>query len=76
MKVESWTNADVIKWLNQNQMDSLKDNFTQFDGSILLGLQKLYCRAPTVYYDNVRNDLKIESLVDIIRFTNALESLK
>ncbi len=75
LKVANWTNEHVMDWLKQHQLDSLITNLNDFDGEILLGLQKLYSRAPTVYYANVRNDLKIDSLIDIIRFTNALESL-
>ncbi|XP_070552396.1 uncharacterized protein [Ptychodera flava] len=73
--VESWEKEDVAKWLRKENLGHLIDKFEKYNGKELLALLKMLERAPSFFYDSMKNDLGIQKTHDIALFTNALEKL-
>ncbi len=72
----SWSNMDISNWLDNNGLAETKPLLRKFDGSVLMGLRRMYMKAPAVYYTSLKEQLGFKDLVQILRFTNALEKLK
>ena len=66
-EVEAWSTEQVQSWLEDNQLESLKEKFLEqsIDGTALLSLEEKY--FPT---------LGVTKVGDIIKLNKALASLK
>ncbi|XP_067666560.1 uncharacterized protein [Haliotis asinina] len=70
----SWSSKDVHNWLVKcglNRHSSLKD----LSGEDLVFLKKLSYKAPEFFYTYVKEDLQLNDLRDIRRFSEAVERL-
>ncbi|CAH1238555.1 Hypp5602 [Branchiostoma lanceolatum] len=72
-RVLDWKQADVDKWIAQNQLE--KNVLRELTGPQLHFLQSLRGEAPEFFYQFITNKLKLASLDQIMRFTSALNGL-
>ncbi|XP_078572363.1 uncharacterized protein LOC144859530 [Branchiostoma floridae x Branchiostoma japonicum] len=72
-RVLDWKQAEVDNWIAENQLE--KNFLRELTGPQLHFLQSLRGEAPEFFYQFITNKLKLSSLDQIMRFTNALNSL-
>ncbi|XP_071501362.1 uncharacterized protein [Diadema antillarum] len=71
----NWTNDDVNAWLTRNSLTELKNRLEGYDGEGILGLKTIASDAPEFFYKEVKNELGLKSLREIIRFKQALDDI-
>ncbi|XP_033103604.1 uncharacterized protein LOC117106342 [Anneissia japonica] len=72
--VINWTTDDVEKWLKDNLMSDYNSCMKDVNGEILLQMVKFSKKAPEFFYSQLKLDFGM-SLVQILKFANALEKL-
>lgn len=72
--VHEMANKQVVQWLRENKLNECIQAFEQFDGVMLLQLDEMRKEAPEFFYKSLEK-LNM-SLIEILRFTAALKSLK
>nr|XP_054752090.1 uncharacterized protein LOC129257722 [Lytechinus pictus] len=77
LKMESmnWSAAQVQDWLAENELDHLQLVMAEYDGKLLNQLYKMRTNAPDFFYASIKEDFNLKRLIDILRFTQALDSL-
>ncbi|XP_070550084.1 uncharacterized protein [Ptychodera flava] len=73
--VVCWNSQDVQNWATEIGLESCRDQLSEYNGKLLIQLQKLRQEAPEFFYNSLKQDLKLTKLVDILKFTEALDSL-
>lgn len=73
--VASWTNDEVNSWLMRNGLPELKNRFQGYDGEGIMGLKTIANDAPEFFYKEVKTELGLKSLREIIRFKQALDDI-
>lgn len=73
-KVLSWATEDVIRWLKENELNSVTDKFKHINGELLLQVLRMQKAAPETFYTTLRKELGF-SFVSTLKFTKALEKL-
>ncbi|XP_069101949.1 uncharacterized protein [Argopecten irradians] len=68
------TSEDVSNWLCQSKLDGCVPSLAQFDGKLLVQLQRMKLEAPEFYYASLEKKLNM-NLVEILTFTEALDKL-
>ncbi|XP_060073449.1 uncharacterized protein LOC132553238 [Ylistrum balloti] len=68
------TTEDVSNWLCQSKLDGCVPSLAQFDGKLLVQLQRMKIEAPEFYYASLEKKLGM-NLVEILTFTEALDKL-
>ncbi|XP_060072155.1 uncharacterized protein LOC132552028 [Ylistrum balloti] len=70
----SWTTDDLSEWLSRNKLEAFV-GLKSLSGAQLAFLYKLFRRAPEFFYRCLEEKLGLQSLEDLMRFTDALEKL-
>ncbi|XP_071942420.1 uncharacterized protein [Antedon mediterranea] len=70
-----WSRDEVQNWLENNHLQAYSINFSNFDGSTLQSFRNLRREAPEFFYNVLRNDLGFVDIVDLLKFTNAMDNL-
>ncbi|XP_071479703.1 uncharacterized protein [Diadema antillarum] len=70
-----WSAGQVQDWLAENELDILRGSMVDYNGRLLYRLHKLKKEAPEFFYTSIKEDLGLLKLIDILRFTEALDSL-
>ncbi|KAK3578384.1 hypothetical protein CHS0354_025478 [Potamilus streckersoni] len=65
---------EVAKWLRTIKLNECIPTFNQFDGKLLLQLRDMRQEAPEFFYQCLEKKLNM-SLIEILKFTKALEEL-
>ncbi|XP_022095328.1 uncharacterized protein LOC110981764 [Acanthaster planci] len=73
--VSTWTNDQVNTWLANHGLGGLKNHFDGYNGQRLLGLKIVSTEAPNFFYSELKNDLGLKSLLDIVTFKQALDGI-
>nr|XP_054771677.1 uncharacterized protein LOC129279601 [Lytechinus pictus] len=73
--VASWTNNEVNSWLTRNGLPELKNRLQGYDGEGIMGLKTIANDAPEFFYKEVKTELGLKSLREIIRFKQALDDI-
>ncbi|XP_033724963.1 uncharacterized protein LOC117314961 isoform X1 [Pecten maximus] len=68
------TSEEVSNWLCQIKLDGCVPSLAQFDGKLLVQLQRMKLEAPEFYYASLEKKLNM-NLVEILTFTEALDKL-
>ncbi|KAJ7380759.1 hypothetical protein OS493_007137 [Desmophyllum pertusum] len=77
--IRSWTWSDVTSWLKDVGLEDRLDPkaVQRLDGQMLMRLQDLRKEtSPDFFYSSIRSEFKLESLFDLLEFTDALEKLE
>ncbi|KAJ8035980.1 hypothetical protein HOLleu_19825 [Holothuria leucospilota] len=74
--IMNWTEEDVLTWLSDHQLEKYKAAFEECNGKLLQRLKALRQEAPEFFYKSLKEDLGINKLFDILRFTEALEGIR
>ncbi|XP_077867140.1 uncharacterized protein LOC144356158 [Saccoglossus kowalevskii] len=72
----TWTNSDVMTWLEGIGLQHLKNRFREYNGEMILGLRLVGSESPDFFYSSLKSDLGFKKLIDIIKFRNALDKLR
>ncbi|XP_069137832.1 uncharacterized protein [Argopecten irradians] len=70
----AWTKDDLDGWLTRNKLEALA-GLKSLSGAQLAFLYKLFRRAPEFFYRCLEEKLGLQSLEDLMKFTDALEKL-
>ena len=70
-----WTNDEVNSWLTRNGLPELKNRLQGYDGEGIMGLKTIANDAPEFFYKEVKSELGLNSLREIIRFKQALDDI-
>ncbi|XP_071798545.1 uncharacterized protein [Asterias amurensis] len=73
--VSSWSSDQVSSWLVTNDLGELKNRFEGFNGQRLLGLKTISTDAPDFFFTEIKKDLGFKSLLDIVKFKQALDEI-
>ncbi|XP_033625418.1 uncharacterized protein LOC117288607 isoform X2 [Asterias rubens] len=73
--VREWSMENVQQWLDHVKLSHLKHSMKDFDGSLLAQLHSMRQEAPEFFYTSLRQDLNIQSLVDILKLTEAMDKV-
>ncbi|XP_014769431.1 uncharacterized protein LOC106868605 isoform X1 [Octopus bimaculoides] len=69
------TNDEIASWLHYHKLAEYSEAFSQFDGKMLFQLSEMKKEAPEYFYQCMEKKMNM-SLVDTLRFTAALASIK
>ncbi|XP_064645514.1 uncharacterized protein LOC135498927 [Lineus longissimus] len=69
--VRNWTSADILRWLEDNDLSSCKSKFKDFDGHHWCGLIEMKKEAPQYYYQTIEHKIGL-SFLDILKFSEAI----
>ncbi|XP_076444160.1 uncharacterized protein LOC143282413 [Babylonia areolata] len=72
--VSSWSQEDVHNWLNKHQLGGCQ-KLQSLSGENIKFLQKLSQRAPEFFFTYLKQDLGLTSLMDLMHFSDAIDSL-
>ncbi|KAL5019742.1 hypothetical protein ScPMuIL_002634 [Solemya velum] len=72
--VSKMSREAVSHWLQTLQLDGCIPALSQFDGKLLHRLKQMKLEAPEFFYQCLEKKLKMD-LIEILKFTDALESL-
>ncbi|XP_030828276.1 uncharacterized protein LOC100892829 isoform X3 [Strongylocentrotus purpuratus] len=77
IKMESldWSASQVQDWLIENELEHLRPLMAEYNGKLLNQLYKMRQEAPDFFYLSIKEDFGLKKLIDILRFTEALDSL-
>ena len=73
--VSSWSSDQVSSWLVTNDLGELKNRFEGYNGQRLLGLKTISTDAPDFFFTEIKKDLGFKSLLDIVKFKQALDEI-
>ncbi len=73
--VASWTTSQVSTWLATHGLGELKNRFEGYNGQRLLGLKTISTDAPDFFFTEIKKDLGFNSLLDIVKFKQALDEI-
>ncbi|XP_078577148.1 uncharacterized protein LOC144862496 [Branchiostoma floridae x Branchiostoma japonicum] len=71
----TWTQEDVAKWLEKNDLGSFKSEFSEYDGKLLRRLQGVRSEAPEFFYTMLTTKMGLKTMPDVLKFTEALDNL-
>ncbi|XP_071108142.1 uncharacterized protein [Haliotis cracherodii] len=72
--VAGWSSKDVLNWLHKSQV-TMNEKLKKLTGEHVAFLRKLSHRAPEYYFSYIERKLHLESLDDMMHFSNALDNL-
>ncbi|XP_013394066.1 uncharacterized protein LOC106161607 isoform X2 [Lingula anatina] len=70
-----WTEEDIKKWLEDNDLAHIAQRFSGFNGKLLGQLVKMSFTAPGFFYKMLKEELNL-SLLDILKVMEGLEQLQ
>ncbi|XP_046543125.1 uncharacterized protein LOC124253410 [Haliotis rubra] len=72
--VTDWSSKDVLNWLHKSKV-TMNENLKKLTGEQVAFLRKLSHRAPEYYFSYIERKLHLESLDDMMHFSNGLDNL-
>lgn len=61
-QIENWTNEDIYKWLNENNLNDFKEFFKDYDGLSLLALYEMKLNNYQYFCENVDKEILKKNL--------------
>ena len=74
-EVASWSTCQVSSWLAAHGLSELKNRFEGYNGQRLLGLKTIATDAPDFFFTEIKKDFGFKSLLDIVKFKQALDEI-
>ncbi|XP_033637503.1 uncharacterized protein LOC117298380 [Asterias rubens] len=74
-EVASWSTCQVSSWLAAHGLSELKNRFEGYNGQRLLGLKTIATDAPDFFFTEIKKDFGFKSLLDILKFKQALDEI-
>jgi hypothetical protein len=74
--LDQWTSADVMEWLDCHGLSHTRNSFAGYDGKAIIALKKMKMEAPEFFYVTMKDDMGFKRMLDLTRFTNALEDIE
>lgn len=73
--IESWSNTQVIEWLQTNgTSESIRETLKNFDGLMLSDLNTIRSTAPDYFYEAISKNNTID-LYSVVKFNRVFKSL-
>ncbi|KAK3098736.1 hypothetical protein FSP39_022570 [Pinctada imbricata] len=70
-----WTKEDISRWLKDNRLETFS-GLKSLSGEQIAFLYKMFYRAPESFYRCIQEKLGMKSLEELMRFSDAIESLE
>ncbi|XP_074615176.1 uncharacterized protein LOC141874718 isoform X1 [Acropora palmata] len=75
-RVSSWQKEDVAKWLKSIGFDAGDNEVrSKLDGGLLYLLNELRKESPEFFYNSLKTDLGLPTVIEVLKFTRELEQL-
>ncbi|XP_033106205.1 uncharacterized protein LOC117108331 [Anneissia japonica] len=73
--ISNWTSNDVKKWLKEIKLEECSSAMKDVDGDILTRMYTMSKEAPDFFYSRLERDFSMIHLMQILKFSSALEKL-
>ncbi|XP_015764460.1 PREDICTED: uncharacterized protein LOC107343405 [Acropora digitifera] len=75
-RVLSWQKEDVARWLNSIGFDAGENEVrSKLDGGLLYLLNELRKESPEFFYNSLKIDLGLPTVIEVLKFTRELKQL-